>query len=179
LRREGRTASAEPVCSCALFYLPFARETAGAARTRSSPRPLLRVALRPLIVEGKRICKTRANAVARMRTYVQNVARMSGAICGTLSQQQSRMSLRSSGLRAADYQRHCEERLRRGNPARPSLLWIASLALAMTMLDVVADCQASSSGLMRNCAPGLGHGSPTSEAGLAGSAKAMSQRVDR
>ena len=43
-RREGRTASAEPVCSCAFFYLPFAHETAGAARTRSSPRPLLRVA---------------------------------------------------------------------------------------------------------------------------------------
>jgi hypothetical protein len=33
--------SAEPVCSCALFLLPFARETAGAARTRSSPRPLV------------------------------------------------------------------------------------------------------------------------------------------
>src|ERR1700759_924391 len=39
LRREGRTASAEPVCSCAFCYLPFAHETAGAARTRSSLRP--------------------------------------------------------------------------------------------------------------------------------------------
>ena len=44
LRREGRTASAEPVCSCALFYVQLAHETAGAARTRLSPRPLLRVA---------------------------------------------------------------------------------------------------------------------------------------
>jgi hypothetical protein len=39
-RREGRTASAEPVCSCALFLHNFARETAGAARARSSLRPL-------------------------------------------------------------------------------------------------------------------------------------------
>ena len=44
LRREGRIASAEPVCSCAFCYCIFAHETAGAARTRSSPRPLLRVA---------------------------------------------------------------------------------------------------------------------------------------
>ncbi len=40
LRREGRTVSAEPVCSCA-FFSAFARETAGAARTRSSLRPLI------------------------------------------------------------------------------------------------------------------------------------------
>src|SRR5450631_4422421 len=40
LRREGRTASAEPVCSCAFLLSEFARETAGAARTRSSLRPL-------------------------------------------------------------------------------------------------------------------------------------------
>jgi hypothetical protein len=40
LRREGRTASAEPVCSCAFSFTHFARETAGAARTRSSLRPL-------------------------------------------------------------------------------------------------------------------------------------------
>ena len=39
-RREGRTASAEPVCSCAFLVATFARETAGAARTRSSLRPL-------------------------------------------------------------------------------------------------------------------------------------------
>ena len=40
LRREGRTASAEPVCSCAFCFVHLARETAGAARTRSSLRPL-------------------------------------------------------------------------------------------------------------------------------------------
>jgi hypothetical protein len=33
--------SAEPVCSCALFLLPFARETAGAARIRLSLHPLV------------------------------------------------------------------------------------------------------------------------------------------
>src|ERR1700759_2877693 len=44
LRREGRTASAEPVCSCAFSYVQLAHETAGAACTRSSLRPLLRVA---------------------------------------------------------------------------------------------------------------------------------------
>jgi hypothetical protein len=39
-RREGRSVSAEPVCSCAFFIRMFAHETAGAARTRSSLRPL-------------------------------------------------------------------------------------------------------------------------------------------
>jgi hypothetical protein len=39
LRREGRIASAEPVCSCASFFVHLAHETAGAARTRSSLRP--------------------------------------------------------------------------------------------------------------------------------------------
>jgi hypothetical protein len=42
LRREGRMLSAEPVCSCAHFLVHIAHETAGAARTRSSLRPLLR-----------------------------------------------------------------------------------------------------------------------------------------
>src|ERR1700738_3095973 len=37
--REGRIASAEPVCSCASSILHFARETAGAARIRLSLRP--------------------------------------------------------------------------------------------------------------------------------------------
>jgi hypothetical protein len=40
-RREGRVFSAGPVCSCALFFAQFAHETAGAARIRSSLRPLL------------------------------------------------------------------------------------------------------------------------------------------
>src|SRR6478672_13591181 len=39
LRREGRIASAEPVCSCALSFVHFAHETAGAARTRHSLLP--------------------------------------------------------------------------------------------------------------------------------------------
>ncbi|MDO9560680.1 MAG: hypothetical protein Q7J60_03590, partial [Bradyrhizobium sp.] len=41
-RREGRSVSAEPVCSCAFVLCEFAHETAGAARTRSSLRPLSR-----------------------------------------------------------------------------------------------------------------------------------------
>ena len=40
LRREGRIASAEPVCSCAFSFVHLAHETAGAARTRLSLRPL-------------------------------------------------------------------------------------------------------------------------------------------
>jgi hypothetical protein len=40
LRREGRMLSAEPVCSCALSFVHVAHETAGAARTRPSLRPL-------------------------------------------------------------------------------------------------------------------------------------------
>ena len=40
LRREGRMLSAGPVCSCAHFLVHIAHETAGAARTRSSLRPL-------------------------------------------------------------------------------------------------------------------------------------------
>ena len=39
-RREDRIASASPVCSCAHSYEQFAHGTAGAARTRSSLRPL-------------------------------------------------------------------------------------------------------------------------------------------
>ena len=41
LRREGRMLSAGPVCSCAHFFVHIAHETAGAARTRSSLRPLI------------------------------------------------------------------------------------------------------------------------------------------
>jgi hypothetical protein len=41
LRREGRSVSAEPVCSCAHVLHNFAHGTAGAARTRSSLRPLI------------------------------------------------------------------------------------------------------------------------------------------
>jgi len=55
---QGRPdASAEPVCSCAFFSTHFAHETAGAARTRSS--------LRPLIFRGRNVeSKTRAQCAA-------------------------------------------------------------------------------------------------------------------
>ena len=66
LRREGRTASAEPVCSCAFLFATFAHGTAGAARTRSSLRPSFSEGrLRPSCFWGERICKPRAQRVAR------------------------------------------------------------------------------------------------------------------
>ena len=51
-----------PVCSCAVLFAQIARETAGAASTRSS--------LRPLIEEGKRKCKPRAMKAARSRNCI-------------------------------------------------------------------------------------------------------------
>ena len=63
LRREGRSVSAEPVCSCARSLCAIARETAGAARTRSS--------LRPLIERAGSSSKARAQCVARMRTDIR------------------------------------------------------------------------------------------------------------
>jgi hypothetical protein len=50
LRREGRIASAEPVCSCASIFVHVAHETAGAARTRLS--------LRPLLLRGPKVTQT-------------------------------------------------------------------------------------------------------------------------
>src|SRR5450756_2187308 len=52
-RREGRIASAEPVCSCAFLFVHFAHETAGAARTRSSLRPLCFRGQRSLAKPGR------------------------------------------------------------------------------------------------------------------------------
>jgi hypothetical protein len=52
LRGEGRSVSAEPVCSCAFLLMHIAHETAGAARTRSSPRPLFEGRERPRFEEG-------------------------------------------------------------------------------------------------------------------------------
>jgi hypothetical protein len=49
---------------CAFLTCILAHETAGAARTRSS--------LRPLLFGGERICKTRAQCVAGMWRYVSN-----------------------------------------------------------------------------------------------------------
>jgi hypothetical protein len=60
LRGEGRSVSAEPVCSCAFLLMHIAHETAGAARTRSSPRPLLRGACALCLKREQTICKTRA-----------------------------------------------------------------------------------------------------------------------
>jgi hypothetical protein len=60
-RREGRIASAEPVCSCAFYPIKIAHGTAGAARTRSS--------LRPLVIEGGNRRKARAHRAARSRTH--------------------------------------------------------------------------------------------------------------
>src|SRR4029450_13930546 len=52
-----------PVCSCALLFAQIARETAGAASTRSS--------LRPLIKRAKRRCKPRAISAARSSPHIQ------------------------------------------------------------------------------------------------------------
>ena len=52
-----------PVCSCAVLFAQIARETAGAASTRSS--------LRPLNFEGKPRRKPRAQGVARSRRRAQ------------------------------------------------------------------------------------------------------------
>ena len=61
-----------PVCSCAVLFAQIARETAGAASTRSS--------LRPLIFEGKRRCKPRAISAARSRSYIHRHCERSEAI---------------------------------------------------------------------------------------------------
>src|SRR5882757_8553009 len=65
---QGRPeASAKPVCSCACFLMHIARETAGAARTRSS--------LRPLIGGQGLLAKLRAHRAARTRAHVQTYRR--------------------------------------------------------------------------------------------------------
>jgi len=55
-----------PVCSCAVLFAQIARETAGAASTRSS--------LRPLTKRAKERCKPRAKHVARSRNYFLVIA---------------------------------------------------------------------------------------------------------
>src|ERR1700744_6324686 len=71
------------------FVCYFAHETAGAARTRSSPRPLLRVALRPLIFGANEL--QNSGAVCREKAEVCLVI-----VAGL---PRSRISLRSCGLR--------------------------------------------------------------------------------
>jgi hypothetical protein len=55
--------SAEPVCSCAHFFVHIAHETAGAARTRSS--------LRPLYFWGQGSCKTSGEWRREKANYVR------------------------------------------------------------------------------------------------------------
>src|ERR1700733_2715475 len=52
LRREGRTASAEPVCSCAFFYLPVHMRPR-VQRAPGLPFVPLGIALRPLFFGAK------------------------------------------------------------------------------------------------------------------------------
>src|SRR6185437_8991198 len=59
---------------CAFSKASNAHETAGAARTRSSPRPLSRVACASLL-RRERNDKTRAKPVARTRTYIHSSSR--------------------------------------------------------------------------------------------------------
>src|SRR5947199_2045025 len=62
-----------PVCSCAFSLAQIARETAGAASTRSSLRPLN-------CGGGKRRCKPRAISAARTRNYIHRHCERSEAI---------------------------------------------------------------------------------------------------
>ena len=69
-RREGRIASAEPVCSCALSSVHFAHETAGAARTRSSLRPLFSKRAERLPKTSRKTCGGIAKPCLRMKTQL-------------------------------------------------------------------------------------------------------------
>ena len=98
LRREGRSVSAEPVCSCASFFYQFAHETAGAARTRSSLRPLFskranvpanlgRTAPREggvvLVILSRPILRDAASRLLRMRSSLP--ARSQSLMFGAIS----------------------------------------------------------------------------------------------
>jgi hypothetical protein len=61
-----------PACSWAFLFAQIARETAGAASTRSF--------LRPLSSGGQRRCKPRAQCVARSRSYIHRQCERSEAI---------------------------------------------------------------------------------------------------
>src|SRR6266404_1469325 len=62
-----------PVCSCALLFAQIARETAGAASTRSS--------LRPLLSGGQEVdSKPRAQCAARSRSHIHRHCERSEAI---------------------------------------------------------------------------------------------------
>src|SRR6266568_1933250 len=83
-RRESRIASAEPVCSCAHFFVHLAHETAGAARTRHS--------LLPLLERDRRSVKPRAIHVARRQAHVRFgrlVTNFTTSLRGTLATKES------------------------------------------------------------------------------------------
>src|SRR5205823_6621192 len=62
-----------PVCSCAFLFAQIARETAGAASTRSSLRPLRNE-------EGEKLHKARAYSAARTRNHIHRHCERSEAI---------------------------------------------------------------------------------------------------
>ena len=70
LRREGRNASAEPVCSCAFFYLPLHMRP----RVQRAPGlPCVPLGIAPAslyLLGADEFAKPRADAVARMLTFV-------------------------------------------------------------------------------------------------------------
>jgi hypothetical protein len=70
LRGEGRSVSAEPVCSCAFLLMHIAHETAGAARTRSFPAPSLEGRERPLFEEGANDLQNSGECLSREREGV-------------------------------------------------------------------------------------------------------------
>src|SRR5665213_199859 len=67
LRREGRTASAEPVCSCALFAMCIGTRDRGCSAHPVFPAPSDYL--------GQGYCKTRAQRVARRRTRISSSLR--------------------------------------------------------------------------------------------------------
>ena len=74
LRREGRTASAEPVCSCAFFYLPLHM------RPRVQRAPGLPCALS--LLGANENYKPRAQCVARVRIHVSSSLRTRRSVRG-------------------------------------------------------------------------------------------------
>src|ERR1700686_2221391 len=104
LRRECRSASAEPVCSCAFFLAQLCTRDRGCSAHPAFPAPSS--------FEGQprkaRATSCRENADA----YPMFEIRIKFST------------------------RHCEERKRRSNPSLIRCgFWIASLALAMTVMD--------------------------------------------
>src|SRR3954470_7479997 len=101
-----------PVCSCALLFAQIARETAGAASTRSSLRPLI-------FEEGKRRCKPRAVHVARSRTHIQSSSPAQAGVQYSRDVNDRTEKPRRTGCPAfAGHDDLCAARLQNLNPAR-------------------------------------------------------------